>query len=415
MNFRYICIDKAGSRVSGSVDADNRDLAMEMIRNSGLDIVSCKASSVFLSRFSLTTSSKLSAKDVVGIFMNIAELDRIGMPMTSVLGILRDDIATSGPMKAFANHLYKTVSIGKPLSEGFANKPSAIDPMYSRFVKVAETSGEYYSVFQKIIEYVKWIDNIRSTIKQTILKSSFALFFVISLMISMSTIVAPKIISFLTENGIQIPWYTQLFIDFSKFVISYWVFIVGGTVGLVLFFIFLVNSSPIVALTIAKLISKAPWIGELLSKIEAARFLTFFSVMYGSGSRIELILEKAADVVNNQYLRGQLKHVVSMVTQGAAVDDAIQRVKVFPRSVTKMISIGFKSGNIDDVFKNARYFLDREIGEQVDLLVSSVKPAMIVITGTFVAWMAVAIFSPIYSNIANFSDSTGPSRVEKVD
>ena len=149
---------------------------------------------------------------------------------------------------------------------------------------------------------------------------------------------------------------------------------------------------------------KLPILGDLIINIEAARFVTFFSIMYECGIRIEIIFAKVKDIVKNKHIQQKIHKIEMMVLNGSLPQEAMAVVSPFPKHVIKMMAIGFESGNIKDVMSNTKYFLDRDIEERTDLLVSSIKPTILIFTGFLVGWMALAVFGPIYSNLGNFSE-----------
>ncbi len=402
MEYTYSALDTDGKKISGIISAKDATEARSIIIAQKLDIITFSQKNKNPLNFLMSGNSRLSAKDLISILLNIGELDKIGMPMIHIIEILKDDIATGRNMKNFCKKIYNSVKSGSTLSDAFEKHKGAVDPIYSNFIRIAENIGNYHNIFIKVIEYIKWSDNIERTIKNIIIKGIGSIVFILSLIIAITFFVIPKTTAFLKDNGIKIPWYTQYLINMSDFIVNKYYYVIG-IVAFIYISYKLLKRLPVVSHMVDLLKLYVPVLGNLIMNIESARFITFFSIMYDCGVRIEIIFAKVRDIVKNKHINQKMTKIEQMILNGSLPQDAIKSVAPFPLHVLKMMAIGFESGNISDVSSNVKYFLDRDIDEKTDFLVSSMKPIILIFTGILVGWMAISVFAPIYSNLDNMS------------
>ncbi len=406
MEYSYVALDSEGIKIKGIINAPDSQEARKIISGQKLDIISVKQS---LSRNILKAfkggNPKLSSREFITILLNIGELDRMGMSMIDIMEILKDDVATGSRMKVFCKKVYISVKSGSTLSESFEYHKGYIDPIFCNLVKIGEDTGGYNDIFTKIIHYVKSSDKIKRSVKSILFKGISSILFIIGLTLAISLIVIPKSMSFLKENNIPIPWYTQSMVNVANFLADRYI-VVSIVILSVYFSIKLISKlSYAFRKSVDKTKLKLPLLGDLIMNIEAARFTAFFNIMYEAGTRVEIIFARVKDIIKNRHIKLKLKEAEKMILNGQLPQEALNITMPFSRQLIRIITVGFASGNINEVLKNAGYFLERDIEEKIDILVSTIKPTMMVATGLLVAWMAISVFGPIYSNLGNFSDN----------
>jgi len=141
-----------------------------------------------------------------------------------------------------------------------------------------------------------------------------------------------------------------------------------------------------------------PVFGPLIRKISLARFAQTFAVLFLSGLEILRCLDSARQTVNNRVLGEALDRVKEQVQEGSPLSHALNASGEFPSLVTRMVSIGEESGNLTSVLKQVAEFYDKDVDEQVDALISMIEPALTVVLGGVILWIAVGVFGPIYNS-----------------
>ena len=144
---------------------------------------------------------------------------------------------------------------------------------------------------------------------------------------------------------------------------------------------------------------KMPLIGAPVRKIDLARFTHFFGTLYTSGIDILDCLKISQKVVRNEVLLDSIVTVRKIVNEGSTLTAALRASNQFPNLVIRMFKVGEESGNMKDALENVNFFYDREVNDAVDSIIGFIKPAMTVFLGLILAWIAIAMFGPLYDTI----------------
>ena len=131
-----------------------------------------------------------------------------------------------------------------------------------------------------------------------------------------------------------------------------------------------------------------------------SRFATYFQIMYASGITILESLHTARGLAGNQVVAAALGRVSQYVADGHSLSAGIERARIFPQLVVRMIKMGEDLGQLDEALNNVTYFYNREVSESVDRLQSLIEPAMTVILGLLLGWVMLSVLSPIYDIIS---------------
>lgn len=148
------------------------------------------------------------------------------------------------------------------------------------------------------------------------------------------------------------------------------------------------------------MILKIPVIGNVVNKINMARFTHFFAVMFNSGIDILDSLTAGRDVVKNRVLKETIELVHRSVLEGNRLTESVRMSSRFPNLVIRMFKIGEESGNLSEALENINYFYKREVNDAVDGMVSLIQPIMTVVMGAIIFWVIAAVFGPLYDSFS---------------
>ena len=210
--------------------------------------------------------------------------------------------------------------------------------------------------------------------------------------------VVPQLSVFLKSQKIALPFYTTALMGTSEFVQNSWYYITLGPVILFLILKIVRSASPNAAYMLDKLVLELPVFGNILKKIEFSRFCHFFAMTYKSGIHIIECLQICQDVVKNKFIYSIITHVISMVSEGEKLHQALRTSNIFPPLVLQMFKVGENSGKLDESIVHVNTFYDNEINTTIDSVISMIQPILTVVMGGVLVWMTLAVFGPIYSN-----------------
>ena len=146
---------------------------------------------------------------------------------------------------------------------------------------------------------------------------------------------------------------------------------------------------------------KIPVFGGIITKIESAKFCQFFAMTFKSGLGVLECLDSSSVALKNKAIKNAISFVRQQVSDGQSLSGSISATKFFPNLVVRMFKVGEESGNMESSLKNIKYFYDKEINDSIDRIVGLIQPTITVVMGGMIAWIAVAVFGPIYSTFSN--------------
>ncbi|MGE0754438.1 MAG: type II secretion system F family protein [Alphaproteobacteria bacterium] len=393
--YNYTAINPKGNRMRGVVVADNELDLESRLSQLGLDLVDArKARAKRTSRF-----GRVKLKDMIVLCMHLEQLDRAGVPLHDALADVRDS-CESPKLRDIMTGVYESVKNGSMLSKSFAAYPKTFSEVFVGLVAAGEKTGSLAESFMHLSEHLKWSAEIKRKVKKAT-RYPIALLVVISVVITVLMVaVVPKLVDFIIAQGFSIPLHTRALIAVSYAFENFWYLILGVPAALVALLVLFYNISDAFAYRVDALILRMPVIGQVIRKLDMARFTHFFAVMFNSGIDILDSLEAAKGVVSNRVLKDSIDLVKRNVTEGNSLTSSLRLSNQFPNLVIRMFKVGEDSGNMTDALENINFFYNREVNDAVDSMVGMIQPILTVVMGIIIFWVIAAVFGPLYESFS---------------
>jgi type IV pilus assembly protein PilC len=298
--------------------------------------------------------------------------------------------------------LHENVKNGSLLSEAMGNFPKIFDVVSIGLVSSSEKIGNLHIAFSGIVDHLKWSSDIKRKIVKAIRYPIFTLIIGIAVMSVMTTVVVPKITSLLlATSGEELPFMTIALVNFSNFLISNGIFMIISLIGIIILYkIGRINES--ILLFTDKIKLKIPFFGSLVTKIDASRFSHFFATTFSSGIGVIESLSSGKQIISNMAIRNSISGAIVNIEEGSSLTNAIKNTGYFPDLVVSIIRTGEDSGNISVALENVSFFYDREINDSIDAVIGMMQPALTLVMGLMIAWIATSVFGPVYNSFSKF-------------
>jgi type IV pilus assembly protein PilC len=238
-------------------------------------------------------------------------------------------------------------------------------------------------------------------------KVSKALRYPIALLFMMSGVIAilmmfvvPKLIKFILDQGFNVPIHTRALIAVSEAFQTSWHLIFAVPVALFILVRVLRKTNQNFAYQYDALVLRLPIIGQVVRKINLARFTHFFAVMYSSGIHIPEALLAARAVVNNRVIAEAVETVHRSVIEGNSLTASLRISNQFPNLVIRMFKVGEDSGNLNEALDNVNFFYNREVNDAVDTMIGMIQPTLTLVMGALIFWVIAAVFGPLYESFS---------------
>ncbi len=414
--YKYKSKNSQGKIVSGVIDAESEPDAVSELRRRGLTIMSLgqskggggssgksegKGGSSF---FSLSIGSsggggKVKSSDLVIVTRQLATMVSAGIPLVEGLEIIEEQ-STNIMLRTSLGNVVSDVRSGKDLSQALLRHPKVFSDIYVNMIRAGEASGQLDVVLERLADYQEDAEKLKSEIKSAMTYPVVSLLMVSGITLFLLVFIIPKFKEMFSSLGVELPWVTSTLLATSDMLRDNAVLMTAIAasivIGIVLYF-----KSPRGQISRDWLILKMPVFGPLFSKVAISRFARTFSTLIKSGVPILGALEIVSETCGNLIFSRGINEASRSVRDGETLGEPLAKSGIFPPMVTRMISIGERSGALESLLEKISEFYDQQVSATVKALSSLIEPLMIGVMGFLVGGMVMAIFLPIFKLIGS--------------
>lgn len=395
--FSYRAINPKGRPIRGVIAAANEADLFNRLNASSLALLDCKEMSDKSSKWQQITAKKVKVRDLVQLFMHLEQLQKAGVPLLDSLSDVRDT-AESSRLRDVMSDVFNEVSEGSSLSNALSKHPNVFEPIFVSLINAGEETGNLTNSFEQLIKYLKWKDAMDTKVKKATRYPKILIGVVVIVIYVMMSYVVPEVTAFLKDIGQELPGITVALMATSDFVVNYFIYVVIAIFAALTANRVFRGLSEGYKFRTDMIALRAPVAGSVIRKINLSRFCSTFGVLFVSGLEILKCLEAAQKTVGNRVLYEALESVRTSVQEGSPLSTAMNMSGEFPSMVVRMVRIGEESGNLTHVLEQVAEFYDRDVNEAVDAMIQMIEPALTVILGGMMLWIAAAVFGPIYDS-----------------
>ena len=394
MLFKYQAVRPDGSRDAGTIEAQNRDLAISALQRKGLVVVDL-VSAEHRSFISIGIFERVKMKEVVILSRQISTLFEAKVPVLNSFKLLAAE-SESEVLRRTLRKVVDDIQGGNPISASLARHPAVFPEFYVAMVRSGEESGTLSEIFSYLADYLERQYELVSKTKHALIYPAFIFLAFIGVMILMLTYVIPKLSEILLDVGGEIPFYTRVVLGASSFLISYGVFLIIAIV-LASLLLWRYTLSDQGRLKLARLKLAIPYIGTLYRKFYLARISDNLDALITSGVSMIRAIEITGGVVGNDMYKNILHDVGEKVRGGKALSEALSGYDDIPRIMVQMIHVGEETGHIGSVLSTLARFYKREVEGAVESIVTLIEPILIIVLGLGVGILLISVIGPIYN------------------
>lgn len=396
--YKYRAVNENGRPIRGVLTAANETDLFARLQTTGLELISCSPVKSKTGAFSV--GKKVKLRELIQFFMNLKQMQGAGIPLLDALADLRDT-ADKDAFRDILSEIYRDVSEGSALSEAMANHPRVFGNLEVSLVASSEESGDLKEACAQLVSYLKWVDAMQVRVRKATRYPIILLTVVFGTVFIMMWKVVPQIVGFIRTLDQELPFSTTSLIATSDFFVAYWIWILTIPIILIVISVLLARTSDGFAYRLDALALKLPIMGNLIRKINIARFAQTFGALFQGGIDVLKALDAATNTVGNRVLREGLKNVQRYVKSGDSLSESLNKSGEFPSMVVRMVRVGEESGGLTDVLNQVSEFYTNDVDEEVQKVITMIEPSLTAILGGMILWIAVGVFGPIYSSFEN--------------
>ncbi|WP_329840956.1 type II secretion system F family protein [Stenotrophomonas geniculata] len=384
--------DKRGIKMKGEQLAKNANLLRAELRKQGINPgqVKPKPKPLFGA-----AGKPVNAKDIAFFSRQMATMMKSGVPIVSALEIIGSG-HKNPRMKKMVDDIRTDIEGGSSLHEAISRHPVQFDELYRNLVRAGESAGVLETVLDTIASYKENIEALKGKIKKALFYPAMVL--VVAFLVSTILLVwvVPQFEEVFKNFGADLPAFTQMVVNLSRFMVSWWWLMAIVMIGSVVAIAMTYRRSEKMQHTVDRLVLKVPVIGQIMHNSAIARFSRTTAVTFKAGVPLVEALGIVAGATGNKVYGEAVLRMRDDVSVGYPVNMAMKQLNLFPHMVIQMTGIGEEAGALDAMlFKVAEYY-EQEVNNAVDALSSLLEPMIMVFIGTIVGGLVIAMYLPIF-------------------
>ncbi|WP_046528352.1 MULTISPECIES: type II secretion system F family protein [Cellulomonas] len=396
--FEYAVRDRSGKIVKGRVEASNQAAVANRLREMGMAAVSINEVSTGGLNAEIKIpgmSDKVSLKDIAVMSRQLATMISSGLSLLRALSILAEQ-TESKPLQRIVAQVRNDVETGVALSTSLGRHPQVFPPLMINMVKAGEVGGFLDQVLVSVAANFESELKLRGKVKSAMTYPVVVFVVAILAVIGMLLFIVPIFESMFTSLGGDLPAPTQFLVHLSAFLK---VAIFPLVALLVVFAIWWSRhkNDRGVRERVDPLKLRLPVFGKLFRKIAISRFTRNFGAMLHAGVPLLQALEIVGETSGNVVIEHATKAVQDSVRSGQSLAGPLAEHAIFPPMVVQMMAVGEDTGALDSMLGKVSDFYDQEVEATTEQLTSLIEPLMIVVLGSIIGGMIIALYMPIFS------------------
>lgn len=390
--FKWEGTDKKGNRVKGQSVGPSEGMIKQQLRKQGINPVSVRKQS---SLFGSKKGGKIEGSDIAIFSRQMAVMMTAGVPLVQALEIVgrgHDKPAMGELILGVKSH----IEGGSPFAESLGKYPLYFDDLFVNLVDAGEKSGALETLLDKIATYKEKTEAIKKKVKKALTYPTAVMVIAFVVTGILLYFVVPQFESLFKGFGADLPAFTQMVVNMSKWLQAKWwllLIIIGGSAFT---FVFFKKRSAAFRRVLDRIALKIPVVGDILYKSAVARFARTLSTMFSAGVPLVEAMESVAKASGNIVFQEAILIMRDQVATGQQLQLTMQQAALFPNMAVQMVAIGEESGALDQMCAKVADFYEAEVDNLVDSLSSLLEPMIMAILGVLVGGLVIAMYLPIF-------------------
>jgi type IV pilus assembly protein PilC len=380
--------DKRGHKVRGKALAANEQALRADLRRQGVAPTRVKTQSKM-------GGGKVQPQDIAVFARQLATMMSAGIPMVQAFEIIGNGHEKPSMQKLVLD-IKSNIEGGSTLHESLAKHPLYFDDLFVNLVEAGEHAGALETLLDKIATYKEKTEALKKKIKKALFYPIAVLVVAVIVTVILLIFVIPQFESLFKGFGADLPAFTQMVVNMSKFMQHQGWFVGVVVAGAIYGFMYFHKRSRNMRRAIDRTALKFPIIGPILVKSAIARFARTLSTMFAAGVPLVEAMQSVAGATGNiVYEEGTLR-MKDEVATGQRLQRAMENTGLFPNMVVQMIAVGEESGSLDTMSGKVAEFYEAEVDNAVDSMASLMEPLIMAVLGVLVGGMVIAMYLPIF-------------------
>lgn len=335
------------------------------------------------------------SSELVEFFKNLALLVRSGIPLDEAMGVLGQQ-TRNATFRKFLLHTKHQMEQGSTLSDALMPYSAYVGEMSVNIIKAGEINGTLEANLNYVAQLLMRSRDLKQRIQSALLYPEIVLVMAFVVGGGIAMVILPKLIPLFKSMGVNLPLASRMLLAMSLFFQKHGIYALLGAAGAIIVLLLLTKIGPIRWL-IHTITLRIPFVGMLARNYQLAIFSQIFGTLFHSGLTIKEALIATSEAMTNLRYRKVLFNSANRLATGVPLSTVLKRYPAyFPQNVISILAVGESSGKLDDSMAYLASYYDNEVDVQTKRLPTYLEPFILLVIGAIVAFIALAIISPIY-------------------
>ena len=414
--FQYSALDSQGVEIKDEIEALSQKEAISKIRNMGYfptkvatrgaaKKAGAKAGAAPKKRRG--AGGKVKVKAVTQFARQLSTLQDAGLPILRSLRILEEQ-QRSGTLKRVIGYVADDIEGGSTLSEAMGRHPRTFDRLLVSMVAAGETGGVLDLILARVADFMEKAQKLKSRVKSAMIYPIVVLSAAFLILLGLMLFVVPNFKDALTEmtEGAQLPKITRVVLGISNWIaLQYGWAVLLGVPFAIIFILKLIRQFRPGRYVLDSIKLRIPVMGQISSKTSVTRWTRTLGTLISAGVPILDAINVTRETAGNEVFAKMLGNVHNSIRQGDTFAGPLRQSKTVDLIVSNMVAVGEETGDLDKMLLKVADNYDEQVDVLVASLMSMLEPIMIVVLGTMVMTIVLAIFAPMIQIITSLSSS----------
>ncbi|HYE84219.1 MAG TPA: type II secretion system F family protein [Clostridia bacterium] len=399
--FIYRSVDPKGKIVKGNVEAIDKAAALYIIKQKGLIPLEVNVDKDFTHWLRKVNYNRIPVKDIAILCRQFAAILTAGVTVLSAMDMLRKQTSNKRLRNA-VDAAFEDLQKGRTLSQSLRAREGIFPELLVSMIEAGELSGTLDNTMVRMAAHYEkesWITGkVKAAMTYPLILLSVSLLMVIFLVY----FILPNFMTLIDTSGGEIPALTRTVMNATEFVRTRWYVVIAVFVAAAVAFRYFTTRKKGRRLYHGILL-RVPVLGKVIKRIVASKFTRTLGILLASGISLLSSLESVRNVVGNAVAEEAIENALTAVKNGEGLAASLEATPIFDTMVVKMIQIGEDTGSLDEMLIKTADFFDTEVEAGLTQLMLLIEPIMLILMGTIVGVIVVAMLLPMYGMLNNLN------------
>ncbi len=398
--YSFKAITPTGAAKEGVLEAASEAQVLESLHAQGLIPIKIQQGRVSVAsndnqakpKRQLFAQKKVKPEDIMALTQQMSSMLRAGLPLDRALGILLE-ISDKPAVNTLVQGIQTQVRSGKRFADAL-EESGKFSRFYINMVRAGEAGGSIDDALSRLVDYMTRAKELRGTVISALIYPAILAFVAVISIIALLTFVVPQFAQMFADMGGELPTITKIVMTAADTLKNYWWAVLSGFLLLLLSVQYVLTNEK-ARTGLDRSVLHWPIVGELVGKIETARFSRSLGTLLHNGVPLLNALKIAKNTVSNRVMARAVEESADSLKQGESLTRTLLGKGVFPPYALHMLRVGEETGRMEELLREVADIYDDEVKTAVKQMLALLEPILILIMALAILVIIGSVLLPM--------------------